>query len=46
MGSVRGKMSKGGYKKHRSKRPQGISRNGLPKIYPPSISTTVRQTVK
>lgn len=41
MSSVRGKLSKGGYKTR--KRPSGVSRNGLPKTYPPHINPTLRQ---
>jgi hypothetical protein len=42
MGSVRSKnMSKGGYKTR--KRPSGVSRNGLPKMYPPQVNATLRQ---
>jgi hypothetical protein len=32
-----GKFAKGGYKNKRS-RPNGVSRSGLPKIYPPNIN--------
>jgi hypothetical protein len=34
-------FSKGGYKK-RKNRPEGISRSGLPKIYPPDCDATLR----
>jgi hypothetical protein len=49
MGRVRGKMgnmTKGGYKTHRSKRPAGVSRSGLPKIYPPHVDAQLRAQTK
>lgn len=36
-------FSKGGYKK-RKNRPEGTSRSGLPKIYPPHCDATLRMT--
>lgn len=46
MRSPKAKMTKGGYKKHRSKRPAGISRSGLPKIFPPHVDATLRAVSK
>jgi hypothetical protein len=34
-------FTKGGYKT-RKNRPQGVSRNGLPKIYPPNVNAHLK----